>query len=90
MPPNPGLAFAPLLGEDSDSLCEGVKLRAVRESDDVVDEASLPSREGVVVMAGLVTAGLEVDCRSGEGDAGDSGRRKGEALGEPPYEREGR
>jgi hypothetical protein len=42
------------------------------------------SRDGVVaVVAILVGDGLGVDCLRGEGDAGLSGRRKGDALGEP-------
>lgn len=47
------------------------------------------NREGVVVdivVANFVGDGLGVDCLRGEGDAGDSGRRKGDARGEP-YER---
>jgi hypothetical protein len=41
------------------------------------------SLEGVVVVAILVGEGLGVDCRSGDGDAGLSGRRNGEARGDP-------
>ena len=35
------------------------------------------------IVAILVGEGLGVDCRRGEGDAGLSGRRKGDARGEP-------
>lgn len=42
-------------------------------------------REGVVVEPEdiLTGVGLGVDCRRGEGEAGLSGRRKGEDRGEP-------
>jgi len=40
----------------------------------------------VAVATILVGDGFGVDCRSGEGEAGLSGRRNGETLGEP-YER---
>ena len=42
------------------------------------------SLEGVVVVAAiLVGEGFGVDCRSGDGDAGLSGLRNGEARGDP-------
>lgn len=43
------------------------------------------SLDGVadVVVAILVGDGFGVDCRRGEGDAGLSGRRKGEVRGDP-------
>jgi len=45
------------------------------------------SLDGVVTVAAILEGdGLGVLCRKGEGDAGLSGRRKGDARGEP-YER---
>ena len=44
-------------------------------------------REGVVIV--LVGEGFGVDCLRGDGEAGDSGLRKGDARGEPKERGEG-
>ena len=83
MPPNPGLPFAPRVGEDSLSRCAGARPLGVQASPSVAGVEPRPSFEGVVDVAILVGDGFGVDCRSGDGDAGLSGRRKGDARGEP-------
>ena len=87
MPPNPGLPLAPRVGEVSLSLCAGARPRGVQASPSAAGVEPRPSLEGVVdVAAILVGDGFGVDCRRGDGEAGLSGRRKGDARGEP-YER---
>jgi hypothetical protein len=84
MSSRPGLAFAPRVGEGS--LCLGTdgRPRGVHESASLVGVEALASREGVVAVAiVLVGEGFGVVCLNGEGDNGDSGRRKGDARGEP-------
>jgi hypothetical protein len=45
---------------------------------------ALASRDGVVAAgAVLLGDGVGVVCLNGDGDIGDSGRRKGEARGDP-------
>lgn len=86
MPPYAGLAVAPRVGESSRSLRAGSRPRGVQVSAlavGVVGVDVVASREGVVGAMVLVGEGLGVVCRNGEGDRGDSGRRKGEARGEP-------
>lgn len=88
MPPNPGL-FAPLVG-DSGSL-SGIFATSplgVHVSFDAVSVVGVEARcslEGVDTVAVdiLVGEGVGVDCRRGEGDAGDSGLRKGDDRGDP-------
>jgi hypothetical protein len=89
MSPNPGLFFAAGVGEGS--LCRvGVwRPRGVQVSASLVGVDSRPSLDGVVVVAILVGDGFGVDCRRGEGEAGLSGRRKGEDRGEPYESGEG-
>lgn len=84
MPPNPGLLCAPLVGEGSLSLATGVRPRGVHASGSAGVEW-LANLEGVVDVAAIVLVGdgLGVDCRNGDGECGDSGLRKGDALGEP-------
>jgi hypothetical protein len=84
MPPNPGLATAPLVGEGSLSLTVGVSPLDVHVSASVGVEW-LANLDGVVDVAAIVLVGdgLGVDCRNGEGECGDSGLRKGDALGDP-------
>ncbi len=82
--PNPGLTLAPLVGEGSLSLWPGARPRGVQASTSGAGVGPRPSLEGVVdVVAILVGEGFGVDCRSGDGEAGLSGRRNGDALGEP-------
>lgn len=87
MPPNPGLPFAPRVGEGSLSLCAGARPRGVHVSPSATGVEPRPSLEGVVdvvdVVAILVGDGFGVDCRRGDGEAGLSGRRNGDARGEP-------
>ena len=84
MPPNPGLLFAPRVGEGSVSLWTGARPRGVQALSSAAGVELRPNLEGVVaVVAILVGDGFGVDCRSGEGEAGLSGRRNGDALGEP-------
>jgi len=68
MPPNPGLAFAPLVGEGSLSLC--ARPRGVQVSASEVGVEWLANRDGVVVVAGIVLVGdgFGVDCRNGDGE----------------------
>lgn len=74
-------AGVPLCGVVGSTVARGVQLWAVG-----VDIA-LP----VSLGSGFVRTGLEgevsgvVWCRSGDGDAGDSGLRKGELRGEPNW-----
>lgn len=68
----------------------GVRPRGVQVLVSIVGlEKGCPSLEGVVDAAIFVGKGLGVDCLRGEGDAGDSGRRNGEALGDPYDKGEG-
>ena len=84
IPPNPGLVFAPLVGDDSLSLGVGARPLGVQVSASVVGVELRARREGVVVVAAIfVGEGFGVDCLRGEGEAGDSGRRKGDARGDP-------
>lgn len=84
MPPNPGLLFPPRVGEGSLSLGAGASPRGVQASPSAAGVEARPSLEGVVaVVAIFVGDGFGVDWRSGEGEAGLSGRRNGDALGEP-------
>ena len=84
MPPNPGLAFAPLVGEGSRSLTIGVRPLGVHESASCGVEC-WANLDGVVDVAAIVLVGdgFGVDCRNGDGECGDSGLRKGDGLGEP-------
>ena len=85
MPPNPGLEdLDALVGEGSLCLCsiEATRPRGVQVSVSVVGVELFASREGVVAIV-LVGEGVGVDCRNGEGECGDSGRRNGDARGEP-------
>lgn len=84
MSPRSKLEFAPRVGDGS--LCLGTdgRPRGVHESVSLVGVDALASREGVVAAAiVLVGEGVGVVCLSGDGDNGDSGRRKGDARGEP-------
>jgi hypothetical protein len=84
MPPKPGLPFAPRVGEGSLSLCAGARPRGVHVSPSATGVEPRPSLDGVVdVVAILVGDGFGVDCRRGDGEAGLSGRRNGDARGEP-------
>jgi hypothetical protein len=83
MPPNPGLPFAPRVGEGSLSFSTGARPRGVHVSPSAAGVEPRPSLEGVVDVAILVGEGFGVDCRRGDGEAGLSGRRKGDARGEP-------
>lgn len=84
MPPKPGLLCAPRVGEGSLSLWAGARPRGVQAFSSAAGIEPRPSLEGVVaVVAILVGDEFGVDCRSGEGEAGLSGRRNGDALGEP-------
>lgn len=84
MSPYFGLAFAPLVGEGSLCLATGVSPRGVHASTSSVGMEALASREGVVAAAiVLLGDGVGVVCLKGDGDMGDSGRRKGDARGEP-------
>jgi hypothetical protein len=84
IPTPAGLALAPRVGESSLSLRTGVRPRGVHVSASPVGVEALASREGVVAAAiVLVGEGLGVVCLKGDGDRGDSGRRKGDARGEP-------
>lgn len=88
MPPNPGLsapAPAPRVG---DSGILATNPLGVHVSFEAVSEVGVDARcslNGVDMLAVdiFVGEGVGVDCRSGEGEAGDSGRRKGEERGEP-------
>lgn len=83
MSPFPGLTLAPLVGESS--LClAGVSLRGVHDPISSVGVELLASREGVVAVPIVLEGkGFGVVCLNGDGDIGDSGRRKGDARGEP-------
>ena len=83
MPPNPGLAFAPGVGDGSLSLCVDVRPLGVHSFSSATGVDSRANLEGVVVVAIFVGDGFGVDCRNGDGECGLSGRRKGDALGEP-------
>ncbi len=88
IPPNPGLAFAPRVGvgEGSRSRGVGASPLGVRLSAAVMGVEARAKREGVVVLVSvaiLVGDGFGVDCRRGEGEAGLSGLRNGDARGEP-------
>lgn len=81
--PNCGLEFAPRVGEEALSLIVATRPRGVQLSASVVSIEALANLDGVVVVICLVGDGVGVDCLSGDGDAGDSGRRKGEVRGDP-------
>jgi hypothetical protein len=83
MLPRAGLALAPRVGEGSLSRGTGVRPRGVQVSASVVGVEPFANREGVVAAMVLVGEGFGVDCLSGDGDKGLSGRLKGEARGEP-------
>jgi hypothetical protein len=76
IPPNPGLAFEPLVGDGSLSLAAGARPLGVQVSASVIGVELRASLDGVVPV-------VAIDCLRGEGDAGLSGRRKGDARGEP-------
>ena len=57
--------------------------RGVRLPTDVAGVESCASREDPCAVWPLVDAAVGMDWRRGDGDAGDSGRRKGELRGEP-------
>lgn len=58
--------------------------RGVHVSTSSVGIEAVTNREGVVAVAiVLVGEGVGVVCLNGDGDIGDSGRRKGDARGEP-------
>lgn len=90
IPPNPGL-FAPFVGEVGGSLwgslcpANATRPRGVHDSPSACGVELRFSLDGVVVVGAAIFGGdaTGVECRSGEGDAGLSGRRKGDALGEP-------
>lgn len=104
IPPNPGLP-APFVGEvcgDLEaSLCPAIATnpRGVHDSASACGVELRFSLDGVVEVAtwaataaifgGGATGATGVECRSGDGDAGLSGRRKGDALGEPKERGEG-
>ena len=69
---NCGLEFAPRVGEEALSLIVATRPRGVQLSASVVSIEALANVDGV-----------GVDCLSGDGDAGDSGLRKGEVRGDP-------
>lgn len=75
-----------MVGEVSDS--RFARPRGVHDSPSACGVELRFSLEGVVAtgaaISGRGTTGVE--CRRGEGEAGLSGRRKGDALGDP-YER---
>jgi hypothetical protein len=82
--PSPGLKFAPRVGEGSLCLGTEARPRGVHASASPVGVELLASREGVVGAAIAFDGdGLGVVCLKGDGDNGDSGRRKGDARGEP-------
>lgn len=93
IPPKPGLADAFRLGETSLARCVDARPLGVQVCSVSVSVAGVELRanlEGVVVAAAiLVGEGLGVDCLNGDGDAGLSGRRNGDALGEPYESGEG-
>lgn len=79
-----GLAFAPRVGDGSLCLDTDARPRGVHVSVSAVGVELFANREGVVVVAiVLVGEGVGVVCLKGEGDNGDSGRRNGDARGEP-------
>lgn len=96
MPPNPGL-LAPLTGvgevsrsllcDFGDDVANAANPLGVQESESgfvSVGVEFCANLEGVVdTVAILVGEGVGVDCLRGEGDAGLSGLRKGDARGEP-------
>jgi hypothetical protein len=84
IPPNPGLPLAPGVGDGSRSLRGGGRPRGVQASVSVTGVELRANLDGVVVCAAiLVGDGFGVDCRNGEGDAGLSGLRNGDARGDP-------
>lgn len=87
MPLKPGVALLEArVGDRSGSLCTGVRPRGVQVSVSVVSVGVelCASLDGVeLVVAIFVGEGFGVDCRSGDGDAGLSGRRNGEVRGDP-------
>lgn len=85
--PKPGLAFAPRVGEGSLSLVIGARPRGVHVSASVIGVELFASREGVPSV--LVGEDVGVDCLKGDGDIGLSGRRNGDARGEPYESGEG-
>lgn len=97
MAPNPDpprlLEFAPRVGDGAKSRDTGARPRGVQLSALVTGvvfsyvEVEVSSLDGVIVA--LVGDGVGVELRSGEGEAGDSGLRKGEVRGEPKERGEG-
>lgn len=87
-PKLPGLAdlsaLAPLVGDSIAVVARGVVFLAcgVKLPVSVVGVLVLCSLEGVLGMA-FVGEVVGVELRRGEGDEGDSGRRKGDVRGEP-------
>lgn len=74
-----GNTLAPRVGEVCISCGGRLSPRGVQDSLSE-DIALVAKREGVVVFTALVGEGLGVDWRSGDGDAGDDGLLKGDAL----------
>jgi hypothetical protein len=84
----PGLDVAPRVGEGSLSLEAGARPLGVQESVSAV-AVELFANRGVVADIVFTGEGFGVDCRRGDGECGDSGRRNGLALGEPYESGEG-
>jgi hypothetical protein len=78
-----GLALAPRVGEGSLSLETGARPLGVQESASAVAEELCANREGVLCPIGLLGEWLGVEFLNGDGECGDSGRRKGDDLGDP-------
>jgi hypothetical protein len=83
IPPKPELAFERLVGDGSLSLAAGARPLGVQVSASATGVELRASLDGVVTVAAILVGGLGVECLRGEGDAGLSGRRKGDARGEP-------
>ena len=81
------------MGDLSLSRVTGASPLGVQLSVSVFGVDTRASFEGVVTVAGpagiLVGDGFGVDCHSGEGDAGLSGLRNGDARGDPKERGEG-
>ena len=85
IPSNPGLAFDLLVDERSCSCAIDTRPRGVHVIASVPGVDCLANCEGVVEVAAIVLVGdgFGVDCRSGDGECGDSGLLNGDARGEP-------